>query len=462
MHDVPAARAGQTAFPADFAWGVASASYQIEGSATADGKGPSVWDMFCRKPGAVWGGQNGDVACDGYRLWREDVRLLKELGIRAYRFSLSWPRVLPEGTGAVNPKGLDFYSRFVDGLLEAGVEPWVTLFHWDYPLALYHRGGWLNRDSAQWFADYASSAAEALSDRVSHWMTLNEPQCFIGLGLQTGYHAPGDQLRLDEVLRAGHHALLAHGMGVQAIRAAARSPVYVGMAPVGVVAMPAAETSADIEAARRSTFSVIRRDCFSTSWWMDPVFLGRYPQDGLALFGDAAPRAAPGDMETIAQPLDFCGVNIYHGSFVQAGLGGAPEDVPLPPGYPKTSFEFWPITPTCLYWGPRFLHERYGQPVVITENGHQNVDIVALDGKVHDPERIDYLHRHLRELSRAHRDGVAIKGYFQWCFTDNFEWACGDSSRNGIVFTEYATQARIPKDSAYWYREVIRTNGAGL
>jgi beta-glucosidase len=207
---------------------------------------------------------------------------------------------------------------------------------------------------------------------------------------------------------------------------------------------------------------VTRCDCFSTSWWLDPVFLGRYPEDGLALFGDAAPRAAPGDLKTIAQPLDFCGVNIYHGSFVRAGPGGVPVDVPLPPGYPKTSYDYWPITPTCLYWGPRFLHERYGLPVVITENGHQNPDVVALDGKVHDPERIDYVHRHLRELSRAQADGVPVQGYFQWSFTDNFEWACGDSSRNGIVFTDYATQARIPKDSAYWYREVIRTNGADL
>lgn len=462
MDRAQSARDGRSAFPADFAWGVASASYQIEGSPTADGKGPSVWDMFCRKPGTIWGGQNGDVACDGYRRWREDVRLMAELGIRAYRFSVSWPRVLPEGTGAVNERGLDFYRRLVDGLLEAGIEPWLTLFHWDYPLALYHRGGWLNRDSVAWFAEYASAVAGALSDRVSHWMTLNEPQCFIGLGLQTGYHAPGDRLRFDEVLRAGHHALLAHGRGVQAIRAAARSPVSVGMAPVGAIAMPAEESAADIEAARRSTFAVVRRDCFSTSWWLDPVFLGRYPQDGLDLFAEAAPRVATEDLRIIAQPLDFCGVNIYHGSFVRAGAGGAPEEVPLPPGYPKTSFEYWPITPTCLYWGPRFLHERYRLPVVITENGHQNVDIVSLDGKVHDPQRIDYLHRHLRELSRAHRDGIPLKGYFQWCFTDNFEWAYGDSSRNGIVFTEYATQARIPKDSAYWYREVIRTNGEGL
>ncbi len=428
------------AFPRTFAWGVASASYQVEGSPTADGKGPSVWDMFCRKPGAIWAGQTGDTACDGYRRWREDVRLMKELGIGAYRFSVSWPRVLPEGTGVVNRKGLDFYRALVDGLREAGIEPWVTLFHWDYPLALYHRGGWLNDDSPEWFAEYAAVVAAVLSDRVTRWMTMNEPQCFIGLGHQTGIH----------------------GRGVQAIRAAARGPASIGMAPVGVVAMPATETAADVEAARRATFAVSRRDCFSTSWWLDPVFRGRYPEDGLALYGAAAPRVRAGDMDTIAQPLDFCGVNIYHGSIVRAGPGGAPEDVPLPPGYPKTAYDHWPITPTCLYWGPRFLHERYGLPVVITENGHQNVDVVSLDGKVHDPERIDYLHRHLRELSRAHRDGVPVGGYFQWCFTDNFEWNHGDSSRNGIVFTEYATQARIPKDSAFWYRDVIRANGAGL
>jgi beta-glucosidase len=452
----------KTAFPAGFAWGVATAAYQVEGGVNEDGRGPSTWDMFCGKPGAIWGGQRGDVACDHYHRWRDDVRLMKELGIKAYRFSLAWTRILPEGAGRVNQAGLDFYSRLVDALGEAGIEPWVTLFHWDYPLALYHRGGWLNRDSAGWLGEYAGIAARALSDRVTHWMTLNEPQCFIGLGHQTGIHAPGDRLRFDEILRAAHHALLGHGRAVQALRAGARAPLSVGLAPVGILRMPVTDAEADVAAARHATFAITRKDCFSNTWWLDPVFFGRYPADGLALYGSAVPEAAPGDMDTIAEPLDFFGVNIYNGAFVRAGASGEPVDVPFPAGYPKTTYDNWPVTPTALYWGPRFLHERYGRPVVITENGHQNADIVSLDGKVHDPQRIDYLQRYLLELARAGADGVPLAGYFQWCFTDNFEWNLGDSSRNGIVFTDYATQERIPKDSAAWYREVIRSNGASL
>jgi beta-glucosidase len=452
----------KTGFPRGFVWGVASAAYQVEGAPREDGKGASVWDMFCRKPGAVWRDQTGDTACDHYRRFREDVALMKELGIPAYRFSLAWTRLLPEGTGTVNPRGLDFYEQLVDALLDAGIAPWVTLFHWDYPLALYRRGGWLNRESADWFGEYAQVVAERLSDRVGRWMTLNEPQCFIGLGHQTGYHAPGDRLRFDEVLLAGHHALLAHGRAVQAIRAAAKSAPLVGFAPVGVVRMPHTDSAADLAAARQAMFTVRERDCFSNTWWMDPVFRGRYPEDGLSLFGSAVPPVRAGDMETIAQPLDFFGANIYHGGFVRAGADGSPEDVALPPGYPKTTQDFWPVTPGALYWGPRFFAERYGLPIVITENGHQNADVVSLDGRVHDPQRIDYLHRYLRALRQACDDGVPVQGYFQWCFTDNFEWAMGDAIRVGIVYTDYPTQRRVPKDSAAWYREVIRTNGAEL
>lgn len=449
------------AFPKDFTWGVASASYQVEGAVAEDGKGPSVWDMFCRKPGAVWRGQSGDIACDHYHRYREDIALMKELGIKAYRFSVSWPRVLPDGVGAVNLKGIEFYDRLVDAMLEAGIEPWLTLFHWDYPLALYHRGGWLNRDSADWFAEYAGLLATRLGDRVRHWMPHNEPQCFIGLGLQTGYHAPGDRLRMDEVMLAAHHTLLAHGKSVQTIRAKAKARPAIGSALVGMTCMPETETPADVEAARRLMFSVVNKDCFSSTWWMDPMLRGAYPEDGLRLFGNAAPKPRPGDMEQICQPLDFIGLNIYHGTLVRAGADGKPETVPLPAGYPKTTQDHWPITPTALYWGPRFCHERYKLPIVITENGHQNADVISLDGKVHDPQRIDYLHRYLRELKRAGADGVPLKGYFQWCFTDNFEWAMGDAIRVGLVYTDYPTQRRVPKDSAYWYRDVIAANGMG-
>ena len=450
------------AFPSDFTWGVAAASYQIEGAPAEDGKGPSVWDMFCRKEGAIWRGQTGDVACDHYHRWREDVQLMKELGMKAYRFSISWPRVLPKGVGAVNAKGMEFYDKLVDALLEAGIEPWITLFHWDYPLALYHKGGWLNRDTADWFADYAALITRKVSDRVSHWMTLNEPQCFIGLGMLTGYHAPGDKLRFDEVLLASHNTLLAHGKAVRAIRANSKSKPVIGVAMVGGACMPETESPADIEATRKGMFRTTERTMFNNAWWSDPIFLGRYPEDALSLFGESAPKPEPGDMEIISEKLDFLGLNIYHGGTLKAGPDGEPVVVPLPPGYPKTTQDWWPVTPTALYWGPRYMHERYNVPIVITENGHQNADVISLDGKVHDPERIDYLHRYLRELKRAVDEGLPVKGYLQWCFTDNFEWAMGDATRVGIVYTDYPTQRRVPKDSAYWYRDVIATNGANL
>lgn len=457
MNDCLSAR-----FPDGFLWGAASSAYQIEGAAFEDGKGWSTWDMFSRKPGAIWNGQNGDVACDHYHRWREDVALLKELGIPAYRFSTSWPRILPDGTGKVNADGLEFYDRLVDALLEAGVEPWITLFHWDYPLALYHRGGWLNRDSADWFGEYAAVVVGKLGDRVRHWMTLNEPQCFIGLGHQRGTHAPGDRLRIDEVLLAAHNTLRAHGMAVRAIRAASPQPATVGVAMVGAPHVPATEDPRDVEAARTAMFRTNSEDMFTVAWWMDPLFLGNYPEDGRRFFGEKMPPVSDGDMALIAEPIDFLGLNIYHGYVVRADGDGQPIPVPLPPGYPRTTFEFWPVIPECLYWASRFAHERYNVPIVITENGHQNIDVVSIDGKVHDPQRIDYLTRHLVHLRRACSEGIPVKGYIHWCLTDNFEWAVGFSERVGLVYTDYPTQRRIPKDSAEWYRGIIASNGSAL
>jgi beta-glucosidase len=450
------------AFPKDFAWGVAAASYQVEGGAYEDGKGLSVWDVFCRKPGAVWNGQTGDVACDHYHRYRDDVALMARLGVRNYRLSICWPRVLPEGVGPVNPKGMDFYDDLIDRLLDAGITPWITLFHWDYPHELFCRGGWLNPDSADWFADYAATVVERLSDRVRHWITLNEPQCFIGLGHQTAEHAPGLRLAFCDVLRAAHNTLLAHGKAVQSIRAHAEADCLVGISPCSSVKMPATEAPADAEAAREAMFSVTGKSAFEQTWWMDPLFRGYYPADGLELFGDDVPTVREGDMTTICQPLDFFGVNIYHGQYVRAGEGGEPEAVPLEPGYPMTTQTDWAITPSCLYWGPRLYYERYGLPVVVTENGHQNADFVMTDGCCHDPQRIDYLRQHLLELERAVGDVVDVRGYFQWTFMDNFEWALGYGVRVGIVHTDYVTQKRTPKDSAAWYRRVAETNGASL
>lgn len=453
------------AFPHDFTWGVATAAYQIEDSALRAGGGASVWDMFCSREGAIDNGDTGWESCNHYDRYKQDVALMGQLGVNGYRMSLSWPRIMPDGTGKISEEGLGFYDRLVDELLDAGIAPWVTLFHWDYPSALYNRGGWLNPDSSHWFADYTQVVVDRLSDRVKNWMTLNEPQCFIGLGHLQGIHAPGEKMQLSQVLLAAHNALLAHGRAVQVIRASAKSPdTKIGYAPVGVCHVPATDDPADVDAARAKTFSVAAGDnLWNSTWWMDPVLKGEYPEDGLVAYGKDAPKPAPGDLETMNQPLDFFGANIYHATLVKAGAdGGKPETAKFRTGLGRTAF-MWPVVPECLYWGPKFFYERYGKPIVVTENGLANTDWVHLDGKVHDPARIDFLHRHLREFHRAQTEGgVEIMGYFQWSFMDNFEWAEGYKMRFGMVHVDYPTQTRTPKDSYYWYKDVIAANGKNL
>jgi beta-glucosidase len=447
-------------FPENFMWGVATAAYQIEGAPYRTGGGRSVWDMFCERPGAIGDRSNGDVACDHFNRYAEDVELMAELGIPHYRLSISWPRVMPGGTGKVDPNGLDFYDRLIDLLIKKGIQPHVTLFHWDFPYELYLRGGWLNRDSADWFAEYTKVVVDKLGDRIASWMTLNEPQCFIGLGLQTAVHAPGDKLNFKEVLLAGHHALLAHGKAVQAIRA--RIPgARVGWAPVGAPKIPRTDSIADIDAARQATFETEGKTVWSNSWWNDPVFFGRYPEFELAQFGDDVPEPRDGDMETISQPLDFYGANIYNAQTVEAGPDGKAIEIPHPIGMARTLYH-WPVTPEALYWGPRFFHERYGKPIVITENGMGLSDWVSLDGQVHDPQRIDFVARYLLSLRRAIEDGVPVEGYFHWSFMDNFEWYEGYKIPFGMVHVDFETQRRTPKDSALWYRDLIRSNGRTL
>ena len=451
-------------FPKDFTWGVAASSYQIEGAIREDGRGPSVWDMLCRQQGKVADGHTGEVACDHYHRYQEDVGLMEELGVAFYRFSISWSRVLPEGTGRVNECGLDFYDRLVDSLLASGITPWATLFHWDYPYELFCRGGWLNRESADWFADYTRVVVERLSDRVRYWMTLNEPQCFIGFGHFTGTNAPGLRLGLAEGLRAGHHVLLAHGKGVEVIRAVARRPVQVGWAPVGIVSMPLPDAGPeDVAAARQAMYSIDGGDAatmgmpvnvWSNTWWGDPVVFGQYPEDGIEAAGPAMPVIQPGDMKTIAQPIDFYGANIYSGTYYRAEADGKPVRVPHAASTPLSAFK-WPIVPEALRWGPAFLHQRYQLPIVVTENGVSLADWVSADGKVHDPQRIDFLQRYLGELERAVDEGTDVRGYFHWSLMDNFEWAEGYRQRFGLVHVDYATQRRTLKDSARWYRDFI-------
>jgi beta-glucosidase len=448
-------------FPNDFVWGVATSAYQIEGAVSEDGKGLSIWDTFCIQKERIWKGQSGDNTCEHYHKYSEDVALMKELSIKGYRFSINWPRVIPEGMGKCNIKGMDFYSRLIDRLLDSGIEPWVTLFHWEYPQSLFYKGGWFNPDSPDWFSEYVNTVCAHLGDRVTHWITINEPQCFLELGYLSGLNAPGLKMSFRDALTAGHNVLLSHGKAVQAIRATAKRKSMIGFSPVGIVRIPNSDTPEDVNVAKEVTFSVQKYDCWNNTWWMDPVYIGKYPEDGMILFEQYLPDIRPGDFKTICQKLDFFGINMYTGHKVRSGKDGKAEEIMDSTGCP-VSMLGWTIIPEVLYWGPLFFQQRYKLPIVITENGMSNADIVSLDGKVHDPQRIDYTQRYLYQFGKAYDAGIGIKGYFHWTFMDNFEWARGFRERFGLVFVDFTTQKRIPKDSALWYRDVIRSNGGIL
>ncbi len=444
-------------FNKDFVWGTATASYQIEGAWNEDGRGESVWDVFSHQDGNVYENHTGDVACDHYHKFKDDVRLMKELGIKAYRFSLSWPRIFPNGTGEINEKGVKFYNDLIDELVKNGIEPYVTLFHWDYPYALYQKGGWMNDESVEWFANYAGKVSELFSDRVKHFITFNEPQCFIGSGFLEGVHAPGIKAPNKDIFKMCHNVLKAHGAGVIALRKNAAQDIKVGYAPTCTASYPSEETPENIEAVRKLFFEcppIEENFMWNVSWWSDPVMLGKYPEDGLKKYKDYLPEITEEDMRLINQPIDFYGQNIYNGKEYSVDKDGNAVLVKRKEGSPKTAIQ-WPVTPECLRWGPRYLYERYKKPIFITENGMSAHDWVSLDGKVHDPNRIDFINRYLNELSKAIDDGADVRGYFVWSFMDNFEWSKGYSDRFGIVYVDYESQERIPKDSAYWYKNWI-------
>jgi beta-glucosidase len=448
-------------FPETFTWGVSAAAPQVEGAAFDDGRGKSVWDVFAQKEGAIWNGHTPTMACDHYHRYKEDVALMKELKIQAYRLSLSWSRLIPDGTGQVNTKGVDFYNRLIDELLDANITPWVTLFHWDYPFELFCRGGWLNNESSEWFAEYTQLVVKTLSDRVKHWFTFNEIEDTIVSGHQTGEHAPGIKLSFAEVLRTSHNINIAHGKSVQAIRAFAKTKPLVGFAPCGKTYFPETDSPDDWEATKELTFSVTKKYCFNLAWWLDPVFFGKYPENAMNEYGKDMPEIKENDMEIISQPLDFCGINFYSARCARAGIDG-PEIIPDPPGYPMTTQAGWRITPQGMYSITRLLYERYEKPIVVAENGHQNNDYIMADGKVHDPQRIDYISQYLQAIGQAIEDGCDVWGYFLWTFMDNFEWAFGYGIRVGLVHVDFQTLKRTPKDSAYWYKEVIESNGNSL
>jgi len=448
-------------FPKDFVWGVATSAYQIEGASGQDGRGPSIWDVYTKEPGQIFEGHTGDVACDHYHLWPVDVALMAKLGIKAYQFSVSWPRVLPNGIGQLNESGLQFYEEMVDGLLEQGITPYLTLYHWDLPQALQERGGWLSPEASEWFAEYAAIIGKRLGGRVKHYMTFNEPQVFIGNAFCQGMHAPGWRTSRAQALQMAHHVLLAHGKAVQALRATVPG-AQIGWAPTSNARVPVTDNIADVEAARRAYLSVPGDDwAWSVTWWSDPVMLGHYPEDGLHELERDLPQIGTADMKTICQPLDFYGQNIYRGIPTRMGTGGQPEKVAYPQGGPRTAIG-WHVNFDCLYWGTKFLYERYKTPIYITENGMSAHDWPDREGKVHDPQRIDYLCRHLAHLRRACEDGIDVRGYFEWSLLDNFEWKRGYNDRFGLVYVDFVTQQRIPKDSFAWYARTIKENGENL
>jgi beta-glucosidase len=449
-------------FPADFAWGAATAAYQIEGATAADGRKPSVWDTFSATRGRVLNGDTGKVACDHYHRYETDVQLMAALGIKHYRFSIAWPRIIPEGRGTVNEAGVDFYRRLVDCLLNHGITPHATLFHWDSPQALENLyGSWRSREIAKDFADYSAVVVSRLGDRIRNWITINEIHCFthIGYGLKkVPPHAPGTVVNtLKEVWQTSHHALLAHGMACQAIRATSPKACSVALVDNFVPTIPIAETPEHIAAAQNA-FHV-----YSTNGGIvEPALTGKYSPALLEQLGKDAPDIQSGDLEIIHQPIDSFGFNNYMGVYVRA-IDQAPgyELLEFPLGYPKLHMPWLFLTPDSTYWGIRHLSETLGRadlPIYITENGCAAQDVLTAKGEVIDLDRILFLREYLRSAQRATQDGYPLKGYFVWSLLDNFEWAWGYDRRFGIYYVDYATQARIPKASAHWYATCIQQN----
>lgn len=455
-------------FPDGFLWGTATASYQIEGAVTDDGRGSSIWDEFCRRPGKVHHGDTGDIACDHYHRWNEDLGLMAGLGLNGYRFSIAWPRVQPTGKGPVEPRGLDFYRRLVDKLEELGVTPAATLYHWDLPQALQEDGGWTNRETAYRFAEYAHEVVTALGDRVALWITLNEPWVSAFVGHLLGSHAPG-VTDLPSAVRASHHLMLAHGLAVPAVREAAPAGTPVGITLNLFPARPATASEPDASAARRV-------DGYHNRWFLDPLLRGSYPEDLARLLHGAAGEShlSPGDLETVRAPIDFLGVNYYtrhtvahrDGGAVHAGARPYPDVLEavqiIPAGVARTT-KGWTVEPDGLTELLVRIKDDYGPiPLYITENGAAFADYVDPEGRVKDPERIDFLEGHLCAAHDAITAGVDLRGYFCWSLLDNFEWADGYSQRFGLVWVDYKGQERIPKTSAAWYGDVARRNAVEL
>ena len=466
LSDKPHSRSGvPRQFPKGFFWGTATSSYQIEGAWDEDGKGPSIWDTFAHTAGKIKNDETGDLANDHYHRYKEDVALMRSIGANAYRFSIAWPRIFPDGTGQPNAKGLEFYNRLVDELVSAGIAPFPTLYHWDLPQALQDKGGWQNRDTVKAFGDYAGYVAEKLSDRVHHFFTINEFRSFVDMGHQgkeisvpggtmTISLAPGLKLTPGDLNQVRHHAVLAHGMAVQAIRAKGRKRTKVGPAEVIEGAVPLINAPEHIKAAQAAT----------REWnapFLTVMLEGKYTDAYLKEAGTDAPKFTDADLKIISSPLDFVGINVYrpHAYVLASDVAPGWREVPFAKGHPKMFNSWLTVGPEAMYWAPKLVHTLWkAKEIFITENGCASDDVIAADGKIYDTDRIVFLRSYLTQLQRATADGVPVKGYFQWSTMDNFEWTAGFGNRFGLIYVDFKTQNRTPKLSAEWFREAAKQN----
>ena len=444
-------------FPEGFLWGSATASYQVEGAVKEDGRGVSIWDTFSHTPGKTHDGDTGDVADDDYHRYKQDIGIMRDLGLKTARFSIAWPRIFPKGTGQPNQKGIDHYSRVVDAMREAGIEPYCTLYHWDLPQALQDKGGWENVDTSRAFGEYAGYVASKLSDRIHHWMTVNELRSFTELGYGNGQHAPGLQVGPKRLAQVCHYAVLAHGLGVQAIRAHAGADAKVGLADNAEATCPILATPEHMAAARRAYQE-------ENAQYLNVIMTGKYTDAYLKRLGPDAPHFTPEELKTISAPLDFVGLNVYQPTWVRADTTKETgySVVHNPASYPHMYSDWLDIGPEALYWSPTLAHQIYGiQALYITENGASSADTIAPDGHVYDTDRTMYLRNYLIQLHRAIQGGAPVKGYFLWSLLDNYEWADGYQKRFGITYVDFQTQQRTPKLSSYFYRGVIAANAVG-
>lgn len=443
-------------FKRDMLWGAATAAFQVEGAYDEEGRGLSVWDVFCERPDKIRNGDNGKVACDHFHRYKEDVKLLKELGVNVYRFSVSWTRILPDGIGRINKKGIEFYNNLIDELLSAGITPFVTLFHWNYPYALYKKGGWLNSESPKWFGEFARVVAENFGDRVKMFATFNEPQMFMW-GHSGGNSAPGIDLSPRELTEAGFNVLLAHGEAVRVLRECVPD-CKVGCVICTGQPIPQNDAACKLVTEKEMIAFPETGWVWNTQFWADAIYRGDVSE-----IKDFQPmlKYLPDNYETllkekICMPLDYCGINVYQGTYFKADENGNILYSQIDSNTPKSALA-WNITPDVLYWCPKMMYKRYGLPIIVAENGMACNDLISSDGAVHDPARIDFMEKYIKELERSAQDGTEVAGYIAWSFMDNFEWTEGYWPRFGLVFVDYATQKRVPKDSFYFYRNYIES-----